>query len=87
EWMFYQALLGAWPTESRPPDADAMQALSHRMSAFMVKAAREAKLHTTWTQPDEAYEGMLTSFVDAALEPKRSKAFLDDFGAAIQPFV
>lgn len=87
EWMFYQALLGAWPAESRPPDADAMQALSHRMSAFMVKAAREAKLHTTWTQPDEAYEGMLTSFVEAALEPKRSKAFLDDFGAAIQPFV
>ncbi len=87
EWMFYQALLGAWPAQSRPPDADAMQVLSHRMSAFMVKAAREAKLHTTWTQPDEAYEDMLTSFVEAALEPKRSKAFLNDFGAAIQPFV
>ncbi len=87
EWMFYQALLGAWPVGSQPPNAEAMQALSQRMSAFMIKAAREAKLHTTWTQPDEESEGLLTSFVEQALDPARSRQFLGDFGIAIKPFV
>jgi (1->4)-alpha-D-glucan 1-alpha-D-glucosylmutase len=87
EWMFYQALLGAWPVVLNLNDAVALKSLAERMKAFIVKAAREAKLHTTWTQPDEKYERGLTSFVEQALDPNRSKAFLADFHGTVQPFV
>jgi (1->4)-alpha-D-glucan 1-alpha-D-glucosylmutase len=87
EWMFYQALLGAWPVALDIADAVALKGLAERMTAFMVKAAREAKLHTTWTQPDERYERALASFVKQALDPHRSRAFLVDFDVTAQPFV
>jgi (1->4)-alpha-D-glucan 1-alpha-D-glucosylmutase len=45
----------------------------------MVKAAREAKVHTNWLHPDEAYENALASFVDACLDSSGRKEFLDDF--------
>ena len=33
----------------------------------MLKAVREAKRHTTWTEPDEVYEGALCRYVDQVL--------------------
>ena len=87
EWMFYQSLLGAWPPLLRPSDTPGMDALTERLSAFMRKAAREAKLHTSWTAPDEPYERELDGFVRRALSPTRSAAFLDDFVATAQPFL
>jgi len=87
EWMFYQALLGAWPVALDPLQDDGLAELAHRMSAFMRKAAREAKLHTTWTQPAEEYERAVQAFVDGALSPVASAAFLQDFHATVQPFL
>jgi (1->4)-alpha-D-glucan 1-alpha-D-glucosylmutase len=49
------------------------------MSAFMLKAAREAKVRTSWINPDEEYEAALQRFVVAALE---NDLFLKDLGAA-----
>ena len=46
-------LVGAWPI-----DAD-------RLGAYATKAIREAKLHTTWTEPDAAYERSSRDFVEA----------------------
>ena len=43
EYLFYQALLGAWPPELDPDDVVGMKSLSERVAAFMVKAVREAK--------------------------------------------
>jgi (1->4)-alpha-D-glucan 1-alpha-D-glucosylmutase len=37
------------------------------MNAFLQKAAREAKVETSWTRPDEAYEEGLRAFVEGAL--------------------
>ena len=68
EYLLYQTLIGAWPIEV------------DRVAAFMEKAAREAKVHTTWTQPDEAYEERLRSFVRGALADP-------DFTAAVERFV
>ncbi|MBW3554657.1 MAG: malto-oligosyltrehalose synthase, partial [Gemmatimonadetes bacterium] len=51
EYLFYQAVVGAWPI-----DAD-------RLRAYMEKASREAKLRTSWTDPDRAYDEALASFV------------------------
>lgn len=79
EWMFYQALAGAWPLELSPGDGPGLSALSDRMAEFMLKAVREAKVHTSWTGQNEAYEEAIRSFTQAALDPARAGAFLQNF--------
>ena len=55
ECLFYQTVLGAWPLSVE------------RAVAYMEKAAREAKQHTTWTECNQAYETALKHFVTATL--------------------
>lgn len=55
EYMLYQTLVGAWPIGAA------------RVSAFMRKAAREARVRTSWTDPDPDYEDGLAAFVAAVL--------------------
>jgi (1->4)-alpha-D-glucan 1-alpha-D-glucosylmutase len=43
----------------------------------MVKAGREAKLRTSWANPDEAYEQALERFVRRVLDPRSARAFLE----------
>jgi (1->4)-alpha-D-glucan 1-alpha-D-glucosylmutase len=45
----------------------------------MVKAAREAKVHTSWLEPNEAYEGALAAFVEKIMAPGDENVFLDSF--------
>ncbi|MGF1551038.1 MAG: malto-oligosyltrehalose synthase [Paracoccaceae bacterium] len=59
-WLFYQALLGAW-------GSDEPGALTERLSAFMLKAAREDGRLTSWTAPDEDHERRLRDFTARAL--------------------
>ena len=68
EYLFYEALLGAWP--SGKIDATFIE----RMQAFMLKAAREGKQQTSWLDPNPDYEGALHAFIAGALEP--GSAFL-----------
>ena len=74
EYVFYQTLLGAWPWGMETPNEDFVE----RIDAFMLKAAREAQVHTTWINPDEAYETALRDFVRAALDTSRPNPFLED---------
>jgi (1->4)-alpha-D-glucan 1-alpha-D-glucosylmutase len=77
EYLLYQTLLGAWPLAL--PDAPARDAWRERVQRFMLKSAREAKLHTSWIHPHAAYEDALARFIDAILDPATGAAFLDDF--------
>jgi (1->4)-alpha-D-glucan 1-alpha-D-glucosylmutase len=82
EYLFYQLLVGSWPAEltgSGKPPAEAMLAYAERIKAAMVKSIREAKLHSNWAAPDTAYEDAILSFVQEALNPERSDAFMDSF--------
>jgi (1->4)-alpha-D-glucan 1-alpha-D-glucosylmutase len=72
EYMLYQALIGAW---EGPPG----ETFVKRMQAYALKAAREGKQQTSWTNPDEAYERALQDFVAAILDPSRSAAFIRQF--------
>ncbi len=47
----------------------------------MLKAANEAKVHTSWINPNEEYSAALLGFVRGALDPRANRAFLDDFTA------
>jgi (1->4)-alpha-D-glucan 1-alpha-D-glucosylmutase len=74
EVLFYQSLLGAWPLQE-----EEVPEFRERLKAYMIKAAREAKVHTSWLHRNEAYENALISFVDACLDTSRPNDFLDDF--------
>jgi (1->4)-alpha-D-glucan 1-alpha-D-glucosylmutase len=74
EYLLYQTLVGAWPAAGEPgPD------FADRIVAGGIKAAREAKTRTSWTEPDAAYEEALEAFVRAILDPSRGGRFLEDF--------
>lgn len=74
EMLLYQALVGAWPLEK----GDAPR-FGERLKAYVVKAAREAKVHTSWIDPRPDYERALTAFVDAILKASKQNKFLVDF--------
>ena len=81
-YLLYQALIGSWPTEfvGVPPSsipANELSAFRERFEAYAIKAMREAKLATTWTDPDALYERAVTAFVGRLLDPAGS--FLSDF--------
>jgi (1->4)-alpha-D-glucan 1-alpha-D-glucosylmutase len=67
EYLLYQTLVGAWPLDLE------------RLQAYLVKAVREAKVHTSWTNPNPPYDEALARFAEAILDPERSAAFLEDF--------
>ena len=73
EYLLYQTLLGAWPTGGI--DAEFVR----RMTEFMLKALKEAKVHTSWITPNIEYEEAVMHFVRAILDPAESSTFLDDF--------
>ena len=84
EYLFYQLLLGAWPAELTGAmveqiDQSAMTAFAERIVGAMTKSMREAKVHSTWAAPNEAYEGAVVSFVHDALDVTRRNAFLEAF--------
>ena len=82
EYLLYQLLLGAWPAELTGVDdldPDAVDAFATRVETALVKSVREAKIHSNWVLPDEAYEEVLISFVRDCLDTSRSNPFLDNF--------
>jgi (1->4)-alpha-D-glucan 1-alpha-D-glucosylmutase len=72
EYMLYQALIGAWPEAIDPGFVE-------RMCAYAVKAAREGKEETSWTNPNEPYEAGLQQFLRDLLDETTSPGFLASF--------
>ncbi len=82
EYLLYQLLVGAWPAELTDVDdldEAAVATFATRVEGAMIKSVREAKVHSSWTAPDEAYEESLTSFLRDCLDTTRSNPFLDSF--------
>jgi len=77
EYLLYQTLLGVWPFGAS--DAAALAQLAQRVTAYMIKAVREAKVHSSWINPNPEYEAATGEFVRALLSPEPSNLFLRDF--------
>ncbi len=73
EYFLYQSLIGALPLRE-----DEWADFVGRVRAYMIKAVREAKVHTEWLKPDAAYEEAFLSFIDAILESSDANSFLRD---------
>jgi (1->4)-alpha-D-glucan 1-alpha-D-glucosylmutase len=77
EYLFYQTLVGAWPSDA--DTVDGLNAFRERVSAYMLKAAREAKARTSWTNPNGAYEEATSAFVERLLDSSSDNAFITAF--------
>jgi (1->4)-alpha-D-glucan 1-alpha-D-glucosylmutase len=64
QWFVLQTLLGAWPIEE------------DRLTGYLEKALREAKVGTNWIDPDEDYERRVQGWATGLLA---DAAFLADF--------
>jgi len=82
EYLFYQSLIGVWPRN--PPDDAQRAELIDRVQQYMSKATHEAKLYTSWINPDEEYDAAVRDFVAAALEDHPRNRFLPDFTAFLE---
>ncbi len=74
EYALYQSIIGALPFGGF--DADDFV---RRIKDYTLKAVREAKIHTNWLTPNEAYESAICSFIDRILAPDQSRRFLESF--------
>lgn len=79
EYVLYQALIGTWPLIQMA--SDETTSYVERLRDYMIKVCREANRLTNWVNPDEDYEAALSAFVTGLFDRRRSRAFLDDFGA------
>jgi (1->4)-alpha-D-glucan 1-alpha-D-glucosylmutase len=66
------------------PAPKAFADFAARLKEYAIKAAREAKLHTSWAAPDAPYEEALTRFIERMLDPNRSAPFLADVRAFVR---
>jgi (1->4)-alpha-D-glucan 1-alpha-D-glucosylmutase len=72
EYLYYQTLVGAWPIEPA------------RLQAYMLKAVREAKQHTSWTAPNEEYEQAVALFIEKTMADRQ---FCDAIGKFVAELV
>ena len=82
EYLLYQTLVGSWPLAH---DENALEEYRQRIDAYMIKALREAKEHSSWTNIHADYEAAMSGFVDALLAPGEKNLFLSDFMAMVRP--
>jgi (1->4)-alpha-D-glucan 1-alpha-D-glucosylmutase len=76
EYLFYQTLVGAWPMGDTL-SGEGMEDFQRRVREYMGKAIKEAKVRTSWTNPDADYDTAMARFVDACFDRKKSAAFLE----------
>jgi len=71
EYLLYQTLLGAWPIERE------------RCWNYMLKACREAKIRTSWHEPNAGYEASIRDFIERVYESQEFIAALESFLAPL----
>lgn len=81
EYLLYQALAGIWPVGGL--DDTLREAIVSRLQEYMMKALKEAKVNSSWTEPNAAWEEAVMRFVTAILDPGASKEFLASFSGFI----
>jgi (1->4)-alpha-D-glucan 1-alpha-D-glucosylmutase len=77
EYLLYQTLVGSWPLS--PFSAQEFQDFVGRIQAYMQKALHEAKVHSSWLNPDSEYDDAVLEFIRLVLDEGLNRAFLDDF--------
>jgi (1->4)-alpha-D-glucan 1-alpha-D-glucosylmutase len=77
EYLLYQTLIGAWPLSIQTDEDYGL--FKTRIKDYMVKALREAKVNTSWINPNTIYEDALMVFIETILNNPSDNKFLNDF--------
>ena len=72
QYLVFQTLVGAFPIDEE------------RLGAYLSKAIREAKLHTSWTAPDEAYEEAVQSYVSGVLNDRTIMTAAEEYAGELE---
>ena len=65
-----------WGNLLQPSDSAEYQAFRQRISVYMLKAVKEAKVYTSWLNPYQEYEDALQRFIERVLQPSKRNRFL-----------
>jgi (1->4)-alpha-D-glucan 1-alpha-D-glucosylmutase len=80
EYLLYQTLLGTWPMGANgEPETVATADYIERIQAYMAKALHEAKINTSWIQPNQEWDAAMSDFVARILDPSSRNKFLPAF--------
>ena len=80
EYLLYQTLLGTWPVAANGAPVEAVdKEYIERIQAYMTKALNEAKLNTSWIQPNGEWLAATRDFVAGILEASPKNKFLPTF--------
>lgn len=74
EYFLYQSMLGGLPFEQ-----EKYEEFRERLSNYMIKAVREAKVNTAWLEPDTDYEDAFVGFIDRITDFSGEDEFTNDF--------
>ncbi len=85
EYLIYQTLIGTWPLY--PMDATARAHYIGRIEKYILKAIKEAKIHTSWVNPHVPYEQGVLEFIHRILDLEPSNQFLKEFEGFVQPIM
>lgn len=72
EYFLYQVLVSSFPFDEVEPE------FVDRVKDYVIKAVREAKVHTAWLRPDSDYENGFSTFAETLLAPEMNE-FLTQF--------
>ena len=80
EYFLYQTLVGAWPVEDMVRVDDGQRPIDFmaRIQRYVHKALHEAKVHSSWINPNPPYDEAMQRFVADVLNPEINRPFLDD---------
>jgi (1->4)-alpha-D-glucan 1-alpha-D-glucosylmutase len=70
EYLIYQTLAGAWPMDGVITDE-----FTSRIQAYMAKAINEAKVNSSWIQPNENWDTAVREFIAAILGSNKGNKF------------
>jgi (1->4)-alpha-D-glucan 1-alpha-D-glucosylmutase len=84
EYLLYQTLVSSWPIDYRKShDSIYLE----RIQKYMLKALKEAKIHTSWTLPNENYEAAISEYVSRILDCTNENQFLNEIEQYIEPII
>ena len=75
EYLLWQTLIGTWPITGA------------RLEEYLLKAVREAKVHTAWVDGDPAYEEAVVAYARSLARDPAVQRHLDAWTAAHEPSV
>jgi (1->4)-alpha-D-glucan 1-alpha-D-glucosylmutase len=83
QYLLFQTLMGTWP-DPAPRSADQLSPYRDRIVAYMEKAIKEAKEHTSWVNPNAQYDAAVKRFVAGILADVKNNAFIESFAPLAQ---